>query len=1171
MSKRMGRNGRRGARRVASAVDAIRARAPRSPAAKSGTGGEAGGRRDDVPRREFIKRVGVAAAVIGMPGLPLGALAAAQGGQGQGRPAKPSKTKVTLFFNLSHLSGFDTTHYLNIGGRKYALTAVADKPQVLGQARRTNAFLAAIDDRYITHHAKNVDTSGDAVTLAYLTCNENAASGTWEMTSLYFNIPVSAAAYAYARAREATPAGPLPLSGKRRTYGLRAAVSQSDLEDEFPLVDFNSHAEALVGLHPDLLSIDPDSSAHIQLNYVSQDSFTQFLAGTLQTMGPAVPQGTTSLSGLQPWATLLPLVDVATGQPYKKSDGALNQYYPDWNAEVEQQAARAMTSVHPVVRNDPTLGLDVSDLNLNDPGQSIPSDALRGKKWFVRDGIATVLRPSGPVVLEPPKVAFRNQGPETGLYVSEPTIATLADGRVQVQVDNISNWFLRYLGMWVQFVDPAGNVLPASSLPSDTLADPFDLPGPYPRSGWLDKDDALFVGILSPALAVAGIPVYPGQFSPTINIPKAAQTMRILYAGLGETGSIPADPAKIIAPGIGMTASFNYGVVGLFMAAGVSTFSDVFKQIVAVGGGAVAAAVTTLIGPIFDGSNPGDQLLTFAMNFLKVLFQRGVTLILADILEVIAAKIAAAQIIDSIPVAGQCARAAAAIVGGVQLLETSIEVALSPAVYTFEVVQTHDLAITILPDPKSKSFPDVEGRSLYYRVSYLFDNGTAHTLDAVDVPDRTVASIPIAFTGIPRGGKVNISIGFYARASTTPPGQNDWCAGYATTGLIDNTIDTAPPLAITETKIPIQPSTQYVHTRKTALDPVGNHVWTPTATPPPYLPPPNGQTPSLGALNAITVRQGTSNPPQQGYVGYAWRAFSTGVDGCGGPAPGQFDQMANLNTDDGSGGANAQNGYVNSAGLCGFPNGVRIGYNLLTHEALNLYLDTDALMIRQVNLDPPGFAGPGSNRSFGMLNMESTRCLLHPAGHVVSVSMAFHKLEVLQIPAGPVSDADARQFFLARTLSGPGTLAGLMMSPTAMAIAPDGAILVLEQGNNRIQAFDLGGNPVEFFRQQPDPHFFELDATQGVTYLDVAVEFTGYLYVLSTDASNAHRLDIYHPTQASTAPICTTHGVNAAKLAVDFWRSAYMLNYEVLQLPDGGGIPPFTEPSVSLWLPTPPT
>src|SRR5690606_20222947 len=145
---------------------------------------------------------------------------------------------------------------------------------------------------------------------------------------------------------------------------------------------------------------------------------------------------------------------------------------------------------------------------------------------------------------------------------------------------------------------------------------------------------------------------------------------------------------------------------------------------------------------------------------------------------------------------------------------------------------------------------------------------------------------------------------------------------------------------------------------------------------PPYIPPPDGQQPGLGGFGGITVRQGTSNPVQQGYVGYAWKAFSSGVNGCSGPAPGQFDQMANLNTDTGNGGANAQNGYANTAGLCGYKPGVQVGYNLLTHNALNMYVDTEALMIRQVDLDPPGFARPGSNQSFGMLNMDSTRCLL---------------------------------------------------------------------------------------------------------------------------------------------------------------------------------------------------
>ena len=537
---------------------------------------------------------------------------------------------------------------------------------------------------------------------------------------------------------------------------------------------------------------------------------------------------------------------------------------------------------------------------------------------------------------------------------------------------------------------------------------------------------------------------------------------------------------------------------------------------------------------------------------------------------------AAAQLIDSVPVAGQIARALAAASGGLQLAQTYFEMAVSPGAYVFDIVQTHDLSVTILPDKMNNEFPaPPDGYTLYYKVSYLFDNGTAHVRDAVDVSDPHVLSIPITFPGVPRGGQVKISIGFYWRQSRLPIGQNDTLVGQGDTGLVDNTMDQAPDLRIVQKKIAIQPTTKYIHTQKTALDAGGLHYWLSTGAAPPYTPPPGGNTPGLADFRSITVRQGTSDPPQEGYVGYAWKAFSTGIKGCTGGAPGVFDQMANVNTDAGNSGKNAQNGYVNSLPLCGFESGVQVGYNLLTRSAANIYLDTSKGFIRPVNLDPPAYSGQSSNQAFGRLNLGSDRCLLHPAGHVVSINSVSDKIEILKLPRvqgkiAAVTDDQATNFFLARTFAATGDRPGLVMSPGPAAISPDGAILVLEQDNNRIQAFDLGGNPVPFFKGQGVKYFLELDATEGSAYLDVAVEFTGYIYVLSRDNGNNHRLDIYHPTQTGTQPISTTEGVNAANLTVDFWRSVYTLNYEVLKLPVVGTIPSFTEPSVSLWLPTPP-
>lgn len=1121
-------------------------------------------------RRDFVKGVGATALLLGA--LPRGVLGARRAGAGM--------EERTLFFNFAHVKDVQATHYLYLAGRKYRMTNVRERPDVLAFERRRNEFLASVPDDQITHHIQGVLIPLEIITLGYTTINENVnGDGKWAMTSMYFHIPTPAASHAYAKARELTPLGPLPLSGKRKRYKLRAALTEQDLREEHALFDPNSHAEALVGLHPDILSVEPNSGAHILTNYVSADSNTQFLGGLLPSLGPATTEDSSTSGG---WATLKPLLD-DKGNPFKKSDGILNQYYPDWDPQIDQLTAPGVQDINPLVKGDTSLGVDITGYNLNDPTNPVPQEKLNGRLWGSHDGIPTVDQSVARLPGSGPTVTLREVNTEIGLRVWDPTHTTLPDGRVQVTLDNTSNWYLRWLGLWVQFLDPNGAVIEAKDLPDDTYPVPAGSslqPGPYPRLN-TDVSDALFLGAVSNALAIAGIPVYPGKFAPVVNIPMTAATMRVLYTGIGQSGSNPQDPTGIYGAGIAMTVAFNYGLVGLFMAAGVSDMEGPVKFAVSIGGGALAQEVQAIIGTEINNAGFLKGLLKFAMGFLRILLQTGVTKLLGKLVAFISAEFFAAQLIDSIPVAGQIARAVSAVVGGIQLAETYIEIAVSPAAYIFDIVKTHDLSININPDVTDNQFPQPpKGYTLYYKVSYLFDNGTAHTRDAVDVLDPTKYPIKITFPGVPSGGFVNITVGFYMRQSRTPVGQNDWCAGQGRTGLVSNIPDQAPDLAITNAKTPIQGTTKYIHTLKTTLDgqTPPNHVWK-TAAAPPYTPPPGGNTPGLSDFNNITVRQGTSKPLQQGYVGYAWNAYSSGVNGCANNAPGLFDQMANLNTDAGNNGTNAQNGYVNSQSLCGFKGGVRMGYSLLNHDAINLYLDTTTLTIRPVLLNPPSpsFSGPASNKSFGVLNFDSDRCLLHPAGHIVSISNAKNKIEVLKLPRvlgliAPVSDDDAKTFYLARTVSAVGTRPGLITSPVAAAISPDGVILVLEAstGNNRIQAFDLGGNPVKFFIGQPIPYFFVLEATAGFHYLDMAVEFTGYIYVLSKDASNNHRLDIYHPTQNGTLPISSTPGVNAAKLAVDLWRSVYTLNYEVLKTTPGGTIPGFTEPSVSLWVAPPP-
>jgi hypothetical protein len=679
----------------------------------------------------------------------------------------------------------------------------------------------------------------------------------------------------------------------------------------------------------------------------------------------------------------------------------------------------------------------------------------------------------------------------------------------------------------------------------------------------LDRGDAVYAGVLGPVFSIAGIPLLPGEFETVVNLPEKAATLQALYAGCGRSGS-RYDPTSLRDVGTLLTLAVNFGLVAFFMAIGASDFSDIIKEIA----GAVdliAGQLVNKLASVLNSNAPFDLsvALTMCQYFLNGLAQAG----FSELLRFLLGRATRAALLAALPIAGQIMRSAALLIGTLQLTVTAAEIGISPPVYQFDLSFTHDLSLNIRPDPKARFFPPVNNdQVLYYKITYLFDNGSPHLLDHVDVPSSNITSIPVTLKAIPWGGNVNVSVGFYVRRKSTNASQNDWCAGHGTTGLIPNTDQPPPDIVLQNFHIPIVPSTVYIHTSKTSLDGGGGHHWEATSVPPLYVQPSGA--PGRGRikeLRSITVRQATVK--NKGYLGYSWQGWAEPGGSClSGPA--QLDMAANVNTDQ----HDAQDGYTATCGVAGSASGgLVLSYNLITDPTDNFYVDTTKRVLRQISLDPPDFGNPSSGKSFGMLNMDSTALLLHPAGYAVSINNANSRLETVQLPPEAVDDSVAAQQFLARTYSGPGSRPGLMRSPLAACVTAEGAILVLEAStvNNRIQAFDLGGNPIPYFEGQEEPYFMPLPATKGWIYLDVAAEFSDYIYVLSRrDSPQGSRLDIYHAKQSKTDPICTTTNVNAAKLTVDFWRSVYTLNYEPLKLPGAGGFPAVTEPSVSFWLPS---
>ena len=1120
---------------------------------------ELAARRRTLRRREFLIGAAGTGAILAAPSL--------LGGCHKDEQVEPG----TIFFNLSHLDA-SKTYFLTGGGKSYRLTKVSDNPEVLTRARRTNSFLQRVPDGNITHHIVGTSFAEDSVSLVYLSSDIDTAAGTWEMSGVYVQIPLSSVSRAYQGARALTPVGPLPPSPKRKMYGITAAETEQDLREEQVLYDVNDQAAAIMGGGPDLFSLDPGSANHIQTNHINNDPDTQSLAEALKQsqFGPATPEQSPGKTNAVGWGTLTPVINDANGLPFKNTKGThagRNQYIPVFHPDIIQFAGQAVGRIAGKVKDDPSVGVDVTALNPQ-PGDP-PNPALAGAMWARHDGSSAVALGAGQGGAPSPVMTLTQVGPQNGLQVT-PTVTQPSGQPPHVSV-TLDNWYVRFLGIYLQFIAEDGKtVLALADIPeyvNGTIISGHDKAG--------DTANEMFISVLGPIFTILGIPTWPGFTTPSFNVPQSAHTVRILASGIGSGASNYPDT---LLPGALMTGIVNYGMTALLCAMGAAgTVAPIMKEVVTFAK-PLAQELVVLLSAAINGTSMYSSAFwkSEGLAFLKWVITRDVGVYLKRLVQAMVPATAEAIAEDSIPVAGWIMLGISLAVGVATLLETTIEIVESPWTYVNDLVFTHDLSVTLLKDPGDGTFPP---EADHYVVIALFDDGTPY-VQAQPLPQPVPATLPpVVFSSVPLGGRVDVSVAFYQ----TGAGTSAILLGKGTTGLIANDASANPTITIEELKYPIDSTTVYKHKQKTALDSGGNHLWDPSA-PAPTTNAANlvcGTAGTLCNFQGITVRQGTGT--QQGYVGYAWQSQSTDPSkgaGCGTGTTGQFDQLANLNT-----GPDAQTGY--QSGPCGLQNsGVKVSYSLLSHTTENFYLDTsntNALHLRRVTLEPPGYDPPSSSSpqtpspSWGVLNFMPDSLLLHPAGHIVSISNVNHKLETLRIPQEPMADADALVHLLAQTKSGKGSRPGLLTSPVAAAVAPDGTILVLEFGDPtaklplpaRIQAFDIGGNPKQFFPNQTSHYTLQLTATpnqDGWQYLDLAVEYGGLIYVLS-HLQGTYRLDIYSPGQTGTAPLCTTSGFNAAKIAVDFWRNVYALNYEVI--PMAGGSPPgFTEPSVSLWVPS---
>jgi hypothetical protein len=863
-------------------------------------------------------------------------------------------------------------------------------------------------------------------------------------------------------------------------------------------------AVAIVSHYPELLAVDPTAQGLILGHVTNAAGFQDFV----ELLGGQGPPGPTS-----GWAILEPII-LPDGQPARNQQG--------------QVISRLRLSAATLAKLPPLLAAVL---------QAVQQDPkLEGVCWTIQPGIAP-----GPSTNGAPGHTWSLDtiSPRYGVGFAELDFDTTGNA-FQLLLKNVQP---RHLGLYATFLQGGQAVAPSgwqSRLPS----------GVPPA---FETATAKYLGLLAPTTPVAAIPFPTAKQCFGFALPSGADAAQASFGSLGNAAwqAVPGSLGAIV------TAVLDQAVPAILVNASVGHTQDAwFADLVAdsVNQAAVIAAGGFLLtDPTIVDTPSLLAALTFKVDAL--LLDTG----LSTLHDAINQQLGPDTVENVAPYLNWIWATAGALVTSNTLPTATSQLLSSPATFALDLAPSMvlNLEVDLAPDPAHGEWPDAAD---HFTVAIVDADGFTQTQTApvpIVPPDAPLSAL---FGGVRTGGTIAIQVIVYAA--------NGWACASAAATLDASAPTPGQPLAITvtlaEQPLPITSATEYQHRRKLAYDPIAGFTWQasspPQATASTLDPGCSSGQPALAGLVDITLQE------PAGCLGYCWQACAQGLPDCGASDSTVADGYGfrNLGIVNPPAAAKALNcAFILQPYLAferdGDPAAARAGHGR------NFYLDSrpPGLHLRGVTLDattPFDLAQTASWGSF--VGLTPSGLVVHPAGYVAAVDRAADRLAVVALPPGPLPDVEAPA---AALTAGQGSRAGLLSAPVALDVTPDGVILVLEQGNARVQAFDPFGNPVPYF---PDGSpVFTLQPESDVTYLDLAVSAGGLLYVLSNvdggEQPIDYRLDVY---DRDGALLSRTTGVAAARIAVDSHGRVYALNFEGLV-----GASARIEPTVSQWVPSAPT
>lgn len=1077
-----------------------------------------------------------------------------------------SRTTTTFHFDLKFLGPLGA-HVLRCGGRRYPL--LRHTAQTLVAARRANHGLQDVPDDRISHYAPNVEVSKTRVHRMHVTTLHPERGHGVALIAMY----IPAAARKRARAR---------LKRKPTQACCLGAPVDCALQDQV-LDDYLTGwttAKSIITHHPDLCTLDPDTAAVIETHMdYDQSAAVSNLTLSICQQGPAYEHDPAYLDG---WAVLVKMMN-GDGTPLLDTTGEQIFDY-QFSDETSVDMKPSIEAILEAVKNDPTLdgnqyeviyhGDPVDEDQLPPPSPPVLSDdtttALKsalGRRLALRSKAQASATSN---------VKFSTLGYTHNILFYNPSAA--ADGR-SFTLSMLNLNFVWY-SIYFEYLDASGNALSSTSR-SSTLVPLRDDPV-YPLD--LETDQLKFFDLLSPPPTIFGLPI-PTPYRFTVDLPAGAAQVRIHLVGPGGYGTLPYW-GSVIA-GATFTGIVGYAVPTYFLTLGEgldedASLVDLFTQkgtlvktllVCAQAYYAAAGTSTNQLGLI-------GSIESYLLSMLQDALLINLKWTIPELYSWIVSKQSEEAAEESVPFVGWVMRIMA-ILGAVgDIAATSAEIATNPVDITNTVSFTNSVTVRIYHDPDDFEFPLT---AVQYEVTItVSDKALDPVIVKISDKERSNDYFDAVVENVPTtGDTATVSVVF--KSDTGYPVAHSCEVDDNGEPILDENgnripgdvkfLDQSPPdgspisvvVQTVENPVPITSSTIYSHHHKLGYS-NNSYYWNYTSQPPALEALSCGSSSTLCDLGQVSIWL------PGGMIGYSWVAGSPSVRECHTGAAGQLYNFKNLSL------KNDPNPALKSPG-CGFAAPVPIAYDVSTHtgapghhfyvEPISVSDSDPEYVLRSMTLDYSTPVNVNTTQSWGRFRINVDRIAVYTSGQparVVGISTRNHKFAVLDLPATPYNDDTYASN--AKVMSGPGeSNDSLLRDPIALTIASNGCILILQGGSSKsVKAFDFDGKPWKFFGNG-SASVLPLPAdASNITWLDIAVESTNLLYVLSYTGSgldpSGYRLDIYDSNTAQR--VVRNTGIGCMRIIVDKFRGLYSLNRETVK----GS--PLIEPSVSVWAPSTP-